>query len=111
MFGWEEAPVRVSRATEEKLNRILGAVKTLTKRINDLSAIVEALKVQADRVHSLNVAMFARLKDVQEKLAAAVSNEDLTAVAAVVDQLKADNDAEEAVLAAESKERSQPPCR
>jgi hypothetical protein len=91
--------VRVPRATEEKLNRILGQLKTLTKRITDLSAIVEALQAQVDRVHSLNAAMFARLKDVQDKLAAAVLNEDLAAVAGIVDQLKAENDAEEAVLA------------
>ena len=63
-----------------------------------MSAVVEALKAQVDRVHALNVQMFARLKDVQDKLAAAVSNEDLAAVAAVVEQLKAENDAEEAVL-------------
>jgi uncharacterized coiled-coil protein SlyX len=102
MFGWEPpepVQVRVPRATEEKLNRILGALKTLTKRITDLSAIVEALQAQVDRVHSLNAAMFARLKDVQDKLGAAVSNGDLAAVAGIVDQLKAENDAEEAVLA------------
>ena len=99
MSWWDQPPVRVPRALEEKINLILRAVKTQTKRITDLSAVVEALKFQADRVHALNEQMFARLKDVQEKLAAALANEDLAEVAAIVDQLKVDNDAEEAVLA------------
>jgi hypothetical protein len=100
MLGWGESPTpRVPRALEEKLNRILLEITTQSKGIARMSQVVEALKFQADRVHALNVAMFARLKDVQEKLNAALANEDLAAVAAVVEQLKADNDAEEAVLA------------